>query len=94
MFYVNDKPKGKFLYTVTIKLCCFVKFKGKPLFQSDKTTVINENIVLIRLRCNLLRKIRESERARERERELSSNCYKQLTDFHPYLLGDSAKLVC
>ena len=59
MFYVNDKPKGKFLYTETIKLCCFVKFKSKPLFQE-----INENIVFIRLRCSLLRKITERERER------------------------------
>ena len=58
MFYVNDKPKGKFLYTETIKLCCFVKLKSKPLFQE-----INENIVLIRLRCSLLRKITQRERA-------------------------------
>ena len=25
MFYVNDEPEGKFLYTETIKLYCIVK---------------------------------------------------------------------
>ena len=35
MFYVNDEPEGKFLYTETIKLYCIVLYgflKGKLLY--------------------------------------------------------------
>ena len=31
MFYVNDEPEGKFLYTETIKLYC----RGKNLFTTQ-----------------------------------------------------------
>ena len=30
MFYVNDEPESKFIYTETIKLCCHRAVRGTP----------------------------------------------------------------
>ena len=42
MFYVNDEPEGKFLYTEIIKLYCIVLYQGK--IASDRHNVWSTTI--------------------------------------------------